>query len=260
MSADNHSQSSPKVLERGNLYFVYRPKVEHETVNSREDIQQVHIIMGSHGRQWFRLITLGKKSLPALSTDDQQGWAFVETVSDSAKDLEAGLRREEYETKTRGDRVQPAVRPVGEGVYQLVIDDDEQTRLLYALELPEAIGAAQRELGIRRTGNYVINVKNPEQPSPPGMGFQRRDRQADLPHSLQSQFGDRKFIAAYPPDYLDYPGMELLLISTASKTAQDVGAELNPQAESERTSEAINKLRMRKTRHPLEPLLEGKLT
>lgn len=259
MPADTHSQSAPQVLEKGNLYFVYRPRVQHETVNSLDDIQRVHMVMGPHGRQWFRLMTLGKKSLPDLGAENQQGWAFVETVSESAKDLEAGLRREEYETKTRGDRTQPAARPVGEGVYQLVVDQDGQTRLLYALELPKTVGPAQTELHISRTGNYVLSVKNPEQPSPPGAGFQSSDRRADLPQSLQSEFGDRKFIAVNPPDYLDYPGIELLLISTASKNAQDVGAELQPQDEDESTSEAINKLRMRKTRHPLEPLLEGEL-
>ena len=259
MPADTPAQSPPQVLEEGNLYFIYRPKVQRETVNSLDDIQQVHLVMGPHGRQWFRLITLGKKRLPDLSGDNQQGWAFVETVADSGKELEAGLRREEYETKTRGDRIQPAARPVGEGVYQLVVDQDGQTRLLYALELPEEIGTAQAKLHINRHGNYVVTVKNPDQPSPPGAGFQRGDRRADFPAALQNEFGDRKFIAINPPDYLDYPGTELLLIGTASQTAETVGAELHPQAEDEQTSEAIHKLRMRKSRHPLEPLLEGEL-
>ena len=105
MPADTPAQSTPQVLEEGNLYFIYCPKVQRETVNSLDDIQRVYLVMGPHGRQWFRLITLGKKRLPDLSGDNQQGWAFVETVTDSAQALEAGLRREEYETKTRGDRI-----------------------------------------------------------------------------------------------------------------------------------------------------------
>lgn len=255
MATGNQSKSDLQVLEQGNLYFLYRPKVEQETVHSTADIQRVYVVMGPHGCQWFRLITLGKKSLPDLQADNQQGWCFIETVTDSAKDLESGLRREVYETKTRGDRTQPAVRPAGEGVYQLVMDKDGQTRLVYALELPHELGSAQQELNIDQTGNYAISVKNPEQPSPEGLGFQSRDRAANFPQELQDQFRDRTFMAANPPQFLDYVGAEFLLISTASEDAQDVGSQLHPQSEDETTSEAINKLRMRKTRHPLEPLL-----
>ncbi|RZM78696.1 hypothetical protein [Leptolyngbya iicbica] len=260
MATGTQPKSDLEVLEQGNLYFLYRPKVEQETVHSTEDIQRIHMVIGPHGRQWFRLITLGKKSLPDLQTDNQQGWCFVETVTDSAKALEAGLRREVYETKTRGDRTQPAVRPVGEGVYQLVVDDDGQTRLVYALELPHDLGPAQQALNINQTGNYVISIKNPEQPSPEGLGFQQGDRTADFPQDLQDEFRERTFIAANPPHFLDYVGAEILLISTASEDAQNIGGQLQPQAEDETTSEAINKLRMRKTRHPLEPLLTGELT
>jgi hypothetical protein len=259
MATKTANQATPQVLEKGNIYFVYRPRVEHEEVNSIDDIQQTHIILDVDGKSCFRLITLGKKSLPELHSDNSQGWSFVEVVSDSAKDLEAGLREEVYETKTRGERHQPAVRPVGEGVYKIV-ESGNETRLVYALELPDEIGPAQQELNIDKTGNYVISVKNPDKPTPAGQGFQQGDRKADFPKDLQKAFGDRRFIAVNPIDFLNYPGAEILLISTASAEAQDVGAELDPQPEDASTSEAINKLRMRKTRHPLAPLLEGELT
>lgn len=260
MPENKQTSSDLKVLEAGNLYFVYRPKVERESVADADDIQRVHMVLDVHGKSWFRLITLGKKEFPVRDGENQQGWAFVETVSDSAETLEKGMRREVYETKTRGQRTQPAVRPVGEGVYQLVLDQDGQTRLLYALELPESLGTAQNELNIHQTGNYVVSIKNPDKPSPEGAGFQQGDRQADFPKELQEKFRDRKFIPANPPEFLDHAGAELLLISTHSKGPQAIGSDLQPQSEDEQTSEAINKLRMRKTRHPLEPLLEGKLT
>lgn len=259
MATEKADQATPKTLEQGNIYFVYRPRVEHEEVSSADDIQQTHIVLDVHGKSCFRLLTLGKKSLPELNSDNQQGWSFIEVVSNTAKELEAGLREEVYETKTRGERHQPAARPVGEGVYKIIASGNE-TRLVYALELPAEIGPAQQELNINQTGNYVISVKNPEKPTPAGQGFQRGDRKADFPQDLQAAFGDRRFIAVNPIDFLNYAGAEILLISTASEEAADVGAALNPQPEDASTSEAINKLRMRKTRHPLEPLLEGKLT
>lgn len=259
MAIETADQATPKTLEQGNIYFVYRPRVEHQEVSSTDDIQQIHIVLDVHGKSCFRLLTLGKKTLPELNDDNQQGWSFVEVVSDSAKDLEAGLREEVYETKTRGERHQPTARPVGEGVYKIIASGNE-TRLVYALELPHNIGPAQQELNIDQTGNYVISVKNPDKPTPAGQGFQQGDRKADFPKNLQEAFRDRRFIAVNPVDFLNYPGAEILLISTASEEAEDVGAELSPQSEDASTSEAINKLRMRKTRHPLEPLLEGELT
>ncbi len=136
---------------------------------------------------------------------------------------------------------------------------DGDTRLAYALELPQELGVAQQTFNIRQTDNYIISIKNPAKSSPDGAGFQSAERKADLPPSLQQKFGDRRFHAADPPDFLDHIGTELLLISTDAKDAEAIGITLEPQDENEATAEVINKLRMRKTRHPLAPLLEGTL-
>ena len=214
--------------------------------------------MEPHGRDWFRLITLGKETLPDIAKTNQQGWCFVESVSEAGADIEVGLRRETYQTKTMGDRTQPAARPVGEGVYKIVLTDN-QTRLVYALELPKEIGPAQQTFNISETGNYVISVKNPTKPTPKGAGFQSAERKADFSKHLQDNFRDRLFAPASPVDFLDYVGAELILISTYSESAEDVGASLNPKEEDASTAEVINNLKMRKSRHPLDPLLKGKL-
>ncbi len=109
------------------------------------------------------------------------------------------------------------------------------------------------------TGNYVISIKNPEKPTPPNAGFRQSDRKADFPQRLQDKFDNRRLIPADPANFLDYPSAEFILISTNSASAEAVGAELTPKEEDESSAEVINKLRMRKTRHPLEPLLEGQL-
>ncbi|MBE9047812.1 hypothetical protein IQ255_26025 [Pleurocapsales cyanobacterium LEGE 10410] len=44
----------------------------------------------------------------------------METVTNDAKEIERGLRKDTYQIKTMGKRVQPAARPVGEGIYEIV--------------------------------------------------------------------------------------------------------------------------------------------
>jgi hypothetical protein len=48
----------------------------------------------------------------------------------------------------------------------------------------------------------------------PAGGLGRRKR-PQLPPSLRERFGGRRFIAANPPDLLDYEGVELVLIGAA---------------------------------------------
>lgn len=246
------------VLEAGNIYFIYRPKVEQTAVDSIDDVQRFYLVLEPHGRTWFRLMTVGKKFLPDPGDSGESMWCFVEQATDSSQNLEKGLRRETYTTKTQGDRLQPAARPVGEGVYKIVSYEGD-TRLVYALELPHELGPAQQTFNIGARGNFIISIKNPEKSSPSGAGFHSDERKADFPASLQQKFSDRRFCPADPPDFLDYEGTEFMLISTDAEGADAIGATLNPQNESETTAEVINNLRMRKTRHPLGPLLNGTL-
>jgi hypothetical protein len=46
-----------EVLERGNIYFVYRPKVEHTSAAGLEDVQRFFMILCPFGRQRYRLIS-----------------------------------------------------------------------------------------------------------------------------------------------------------------------------------------------------------
>jgi hypothetical protein len=49
----------------------------------------------------------------------------------------------------------------------------------------------------------------------------------------------------------------MVLISAAADVSKELGIELDPQSETESTAEILNDLRMRKSRHPIEPLLTG---
>jgi hypothetical protein len=159
-------------------------------------------------------------------------------------------------TLTRGERHLAPARPAGEGVYALVRHGDH-THLTFALELPEKPGEVQRELNIREEGNYIVAVKNPEQPAPPGVGLPERE-QAEVPQHLQRQFEGRRFVPVDPPAFLDQEGAELVFIGVGEHVSEELGVRLDPQRETLETAEIFNDLRVERTQHPLQPLFEGK--
>lgn len=251
-------QERAEILEQGNIYFVYRPKVqgadEVHAVDSFADVQGTYIVLSPHGKKRFRLIAIGQKQLPDIS-GGEKNWGFVDRVENSAKKIEEELQRDRYQTKTQGERIRPAARPAGEGVYALVRHGDH-THLAYALELPAAPGAVQRTLHIEEQASYVLSIKNPEQASAghAGMGEKRRVR---FPKHLQERFRERRFIPADPPDFLDHEGAEVLFIGAADDIPKELGLSLEPQHETESKAEIFRELRMAKSRHPVKPLLEG---
>jgi len=131
---------SPEVLEEGHIYFIYRPKVrspgEEQGIAAEDldDVQNFYIVVKPHGGR-FRLINIGCKRLPDID-GHERNWGFVDLVADSGKEIEEELQRDTYETKTRGERLRPAARPAGEGVYALVRDGNK-------MHLVWAAGAAE---------------------------------------------------------------------------------------------------------------------
>ena len=234
-----------EVLERGNIYFVYRPK-EERPPQGVEDVQRFYLVLKPQGKARFRLLQIGQKELPRVQDGGQRYWGFVEKV---------GQRAEEVEDELEAQPGQPVARPAGEGVYAIVRHENH-THLAYALELPGGPGPVQRALRIAPEASYVLAVKNPEAPSPRGMGLSE-ERQARFSPELQRRFLGRRFIEVDPPDFLDYPGAEVLLIGAARDVSEELGLELDPQRETEETAEVFNELRMERERHPVESLLKG---
>ena len=261
MRANQDRQSSPEeeahVLESGNFYFFFRPKVDEQAVQGFEDVQRMYMIPKPHGKRSYRLMIIGEKRLPVVSgAGDRKSWCFVEKVASRAKEVEDELDPKTYPTKTRGERRLPAARPAGEGVYAIV-RHRSHTHLAYALELPTKPGEVQRALNVVKEGSYVISVKNPEAPSPDGTGLDET-RRATFPKDLQERFRGRRFIPLDPPDFLDHEGAEILLIGARQDVYEELGLQLNPEHETEATAEIFNDLRMEKSLHPTTPLFEGK--
>lgn len=85
------SSSDLTVLEQGNIYFVYRPKVEQTSVSGLEDVQQFNMILSPHGKSVCRLVTLDKKQLPSLATNGDYSGQLkfgIKALGDFTKEIQ----------------------------------------------------------------------------------------------------------------------------------------------------------------------------
>lgn len=124
-----------EVLERGDISFFYRPKVQAAEALVTEHGVQAFFAVLSTAQGLHRRVRIGRKRMPLRS--GERLWARVERVGSLDRVLGGQLEPEEYVTKTRGERYQPGARPVGEGCYALARHDDH-IHLVYRVDRPEA--------------------------------------------------------------------------------------------------------------------------
>jgi hypothetical protein len=242
------------VLERGDIFFLYRPRVDEEQPSGLADVQRFYIVLRPESAAKFRLLVVGRKRLPDVG-EHERTWGFVSLVTDSAEAVEKELREATYETKTRGERHLPAVRPAGEGVYAITLQDG-QMHLCYALELPEQPAEVQEAFKIAPEASFALSVKNPERGQPPCVGS-RESQKADYPDRLQTEFRGRRF-GREDVKVLDFAGAEFILVGARTDPRSAYGIELPTEEEDYRHAEIIRELHMVKSRHPIEPLFQGR--
>ena len=104
-------------LECGDVQFFWTPSVQPaDAIEVALGVQSLFAILSpKHGRH--RRLRIGKKRMPA--TARERFWARIERVGSLARVLGGKLEPEHYVTKTRGDRYQPAARPIAQGTYTI---------------------------------------------------------------------------------------------------------------------------------------------
>lgn len=242
------------LLERGDIYFLYRPRVGRDEAHGLKDVERFYILLKPWRRQLYRLIILGRKRLPDPEHHDRS-WAFVWRVFKDRKELNEELGERQYATRTRGVRKLAPARPAAEGIYAIERHGGH-THLAYVIELPQRRGPAEREFNIKREASYVIAVKNPENPSPPNAGLDPHE-EARFPKSLQEKFAGRRLIPVEPPDFLDYDGAELMLIGASVDPEKELGIAFKPDREDEQSADIFRILKLPREL-VREPLFAGK--
>ncbi len=244
-----------RVLERGDIYFFYRPRKGEPHPTEWEELQRIYLILSPDTGGKHRLIIIGHKKLPEIvpgvAKGEERVWGFVDGVSDRPEDLLEKLEAA-VATERGPEPERPLPRPAGEGRYDLVMHDDH-THLAYVLELPERLGPVQRELQVKKEASYIISVKNPEKPSPIGL----KEKPQYHP-DLQKLFDGHKFIPVSPPTLLDYPYAQIVLIGARENAERELGIRLDREKETISTAEIVRELKLGKRHEPLAPLLQGK--
>jgi len=90
-----------EVLERGNIYFVFRPKVEHTSAEGLKDIQRFFLILSPYGEQRYRLIVIGRKKLPTKTSLRIVVYASTRNGKQSTRPNFSTSVRQRYERTSR---------------------------------------------------------------------------------------------------------------------------------------------------------------
>ncbi|CAL8463489.1 g3023 [Coccomyxa elongata] len=200
-----------------------------EETQSLQDVQRFFMIMSPYSRSDaapHRLLVIGKKRLPNPERHERF-FGFVLATAQKVEDLMKDFGPKDYQRSTRGQRSVEAVRALGEGVYSIV-DHGRHTHLAYELEIPKEPGDVQKQFCILKEGNYIINIKNPETPSPPQL---RGAPKPQYPEDKQEEFRGYSWIPARDPSLLDQKGCQILLIGARPDIASDLGPKLHEHLE-----------------------------
>ncbi len=262
-------EDKSSIIEHGDLFFFYRPKVDSEEVRGLRDVQRFYMVTSPEKnakagskKDIHRLFLLGQKQLPEIvqgkQTSKERNWALNILTTVNSEDIRKELLPVEYTTETRGIRRVGAAEPAGEGKYSIV-KHDNHTELAYILELPEIPGPTQKEFEIKKEASYIISVKNPEIQVPGLAAFSTPENKAQYPKHLREMFGNRRWIDVEDPNLLDYENTQLLLIGARKEhVEEELGIEINEEKESQRSADLFKELKIRREQVPLKSIFEGK--
>lgn len=230
-----------RVLERGEISLMYRPRVEHFGPENLGDVQRLLLVLCPERRRRYRVIAVGRKRLPG-GGHHERFWGFVDLVLDAPQDLRAALAAQTYVTRTRGTRHLPAARRAASGTYELQWHDGH-THLSYELQHVDHEDPVVHDLEPEEQGDYIVTVANPDPAvwgldEPPPLQF---DLFAEpeihvtiptpFPPDLQQRFRERRFAPVDTVRYLDHPGAELIFV------AHEVSSVRNPHGAGARSQD-----------------------
>lgn len=73
---------SYSILQKGNIYIFYRPKIQHFYASHIDDVQGLLLVLKPELNENYIIIRIGRKRLP----EEEIFFSFIEKVCHSAKD------------------------------------------------------------------------------------------------------------------------------------------------------------------------------
>ncbi|KAJ5692495.1 hypothetical protein N7462_001918 [Penicillium macrosclerotiorum] len=222
-SKERETLVSSTILEKGIIYFFFRPRVNVEEPQGVSDVARSFFVLrptplGAEldGRQGpldkdaqCRLLMLPKKKFPVSPKERDMG--FVEKSRLSMKELhDSFIASSTYQTATRGERTIEEARPYAEGVYAIT-STQRSSHLAYVLTIPEEPGPIQEDFGLHSRGSWIVQSKNPKFPGP---SFAQLPKEPQYPEQVLQKFGDLRWVPL-EPEFIEYPNAQFLMIGEA---------------------------------------------
>jgi hypothetical protein len=198
-------------LERGEVRFYARPRVEHAAVETFEDVQRMFFVL-QRADGTCRRVAVGRKRMPAR----ERQWAYVDRVGSCFRDVLDDVGPETYATKTHGLRYQEGADEVARGRYVIA---SHGTHAHLEIELEGEVSVVRAELRLPRSATYIAAVMNPQR-------FADDDQHSMFsepsifPDELAAKFRGRRY-APLEPGFLDHEGAELILVGRGHEARID---------------------------------------
>ncbi|KAJ5549157.1 hypothetical protein N7513_006391 [Penicillium frequentans] len=225
-SEQRESVVPSSILEKGIIYFFFRPRVNVDDPHGMGDVSRSFFVlrptplgaeldnnqgpMDKDAR--CRLLMLPKKKFPTSAKE--RDMAFVEKAGQTVKNLQDNfVASSTYQTATRGERTTEDARPYAEGVYAIT-SSKRASHLAYELTIPAELGEVQENFGLCQRGSWIVQSKNPKFPGPPSGQL---PKEADYPESVREKFGDLRWVPLQP-EFIDYPNAQILMIGGATNS------------------------------------------
>ena len=100
-----------EIIEHGDLFFFYRPKIDANEVKNVEDVQRFYMVStpkATTNKQVYKLFLIGQKQMPEIiegkTNSKERNWALNIVTSSNPEDIRKELLPVEYTTETRGTR------------------------------------------------------------------------------------------------------------------------------------------------------------
>ena len=262
MSSDT-PHSNVSILEKGNIFFFYRPRESVPHPKGPNDLERVYFMLLPDDQQHHqnRLFDVAHGVFPWIvpgkALPEERDWAFVMDVNHDPKAVLNDLEKNVQGTRPSGQRARPWARPAGEGRYALVTHDGH-THQAYYLGMPKQAGKVQQELQVKPEGSYIISIKQPYAPSEIQL-----NEQPNYPSELRKLFDGQSWIPAVPTDFLDYKYTQILLIGARTDVQKELGITLDAERENA-AAKAVFEMLHEDAQHAkaygvdlLEPLVQG---
>jgi hypothetical protein len=210
------------ILEEGEIFFFYRPRIVREALEDFEDAARFFMVLHPLRKSRYRLIHLGKANPASYEAGTPRLSASIDRVMNTLDELRSELIEREHWSRAWGMRIRPAALQAAEGIYALLKYRDN-THLIYALDYPIRESEILEEMGVALEGGYTANVRNPDSIiEPDGVA-----KHPLFPRHLQERFGGREIIPVDPVEFLNEEGAELVLTGVGSEPAEEDGVEFN---------------------------------